>query len=382
MTKNDINIAVDKNILFGAEAFGQFGRVAIVDGRNLTKEELSGTDILIIRSVTNVNAELLEGTPVRFVGTTTIGTDHLDKDFLRKNEIAFASAPGCNSFSAAEYVLTAMVEISVEKDFPLEGKTIGIIGVGNIGSKVKRFAEALGMKTNLNDPPLFRAGKLKEAVPLENALRSDVVTFHVPLNFEGEDATFHLLDENISSIKNNALLINASRGAVVNNLKLLRRLNEAGNPLTILDVWEGEPEINAELLQKVDLATPHIAGYSLEGKANGTLMIYKALAGFLKKEASWKPDFPPVEKEVIEISRYDGFTDLLRQVLANIYNVKEDDAKMRKTLELPAKERRKYFDSLRKNYPVRREFVNFKIRLEKKESEVADRLKALRFEVA
>jgi erythronate-4-phosphate dehydrogenase len=377
-----MNITVDKNILFGEEAFGQFGKVTVVDGRNLTNGDLRETHVLIIRSVTKADADLLKGTPVKFVGTTTIGTDHLDKEFLRKNGIAYASAPGCNSFSVAEYVLTAMIEISVEHNFPLEGKTIGIIGVGNIGSKVKRFAEALGLNLRLNDPPLHRAGKLKENVDFTNALSSDIVTFHVPLNLEGTDKTFHLLDENISLMKKDALLINTSRGAVINNKTALNHLTGNETLKTVLDVWENEPEINTELLQNVDLATPHIAGYSLEGKVNGTIAILNELAGFLKTEKRFQPKLPEVEDSVIAVGGDKSFVDLLHQITQRIYEIERDDAALRKITEMNEEERGKYFDGLRKNYPVRREFNNFTIRLEKKESGIVDRLKALRFEVA
>ncbi len=277
-----LNIVVDENIAFAKQAFNEFGNVILLPGREITNDKLRNTQILIIRSVTQINETLLKNTPVMFVGTTTIGTDHIDLDYLKKNNIAFCDAKGCNAYSVAEYVIAALIDISVKLNFSLKDKTIGIVGVGNVGSKVAEFAEAFGMKVLLNDPPLQRNGVKKNFVNLEKILSADIITLHTPLNLTGTDKTFHLLNiNNLKQIKDGAVLINTARGAVINNTDLLEVI-ESKNLKVVLDVWENEPDIKIELLKQVLIATPHIAGYSLEGKINGTKIIYNSLCTYLK----------------------------------------------------------------------------------------------------
>ncbi len=277
-----IKIIADENLAYPNELFSQFGEVRFVNGRNISNSMLKDIDVLIVRSVTDVNESLLTGTNVKFVGTATIGTDHIDIDYLNKNGIAFASAAGCNSYAVAEYLVAALLFTAVKENFSVKDKTIGVVGVGNVGSKVVRFCEALGMKVLKNDPPLYSAGKLNDALSLNDLFDADIISLHVPLTFEGENKTFHLFDEDkLNRIKDDAIFINTSRGSVVNN-KSLKEIIEKKNLKVILDVWENEPNIDEQLVDQVLIGTPHIAGYTFEGKVNGTIMICEALVEFLK----------------------------------------------------------------------------------------------------
>lgn len=375
-----MKIIVDENIEFGAEAFQQFGEVKLSHGRKITNEMLKDVEILVVRSITNVNEELLKNTAVKFVGTTTIGTDHLDKDYLESKKIQYASATGCNSFAVAEYVLTSIVKIAHENNFDLTNKTFGVIGYGNIGKKITKFAEAVGLKTYVNDPPLQREGYEYDFCSLDEALNSDIITFHVPLNKEGVYKTFHLLDEQrINKLKPGTILINTSRGGVVDNIALLKRLQNKNNLTLVLDVWENEPRINKELLQKVYLGTPHIAGYSYEGKVNGTVMIYNSLCNFLNEEKIWNPVLKNVDSNKITPDKSQSVVELLFRITKNIYNISEDSNALKSLSGLTEDELGKQFDQLRKNYKLRREFDNYFVSTVNLSSEYKSILHTLRF---
>lgn len=376
-----MNLLIDENIAFAKEAFSHFGKVILVDGRNLTNKVVKDADVLIIRSITRVDEKLLSKSKVRFVGTATIGTDHIDLDYLKKHNITCADARGCNADSVAEYVFTALMKVISEKKLLFKGKTIGVVGVGNIGSRVARIAESLGMKVLKNDPPLVRKGTGKNYVSLDEVLNTDIVTLHVPLSFEGVDKTYHLLNENnLKKIKSNSIIINTSRGAVIDYVSLFKESIEKGFEL-ILDVWENEPSINLELLSKTKIATAHIAGYSLEGKVNGTKMIYDALCKFININPIWQPELPLIEKANLILP--DGNTDeeKLSRLFSSIYNIESDDLKMREISKYKKNEQASYFDLQRKTYPVRREFSNFTIQLSAKEKHLKAFLETFRFKV-
>lgn len=374
-----LKIVVDENIAFAKTAFNQFGDVTLLSGRKITNAILKSVDVLIVRSITNVNEDLLEDTKVRFVGTATIGTDHIDLDYLKKNNIAFADAKGCNAYSVAEYIVAVILNLSVRFDFKLSDKSIGIVGVGNVGSKVAAFAQALGIKALLNDPPLQRSGDKRNFVSLDEIFSADIITLHTPLNLTGIDKTFHLFDkENINKIKDGAILINSSRGAVINNIELLNLIDKK-NLKVVLDVWENEPNVNVGLLQKVMIATPHIAGYSYEGKVNGTKMIYNSLCDYLGEEKHFSFDLknPPDQLKQFDVTQ--KLEASLNSLISSIYNIKDDVARMRKTITMNESERILEFDLQRKNYPNRREFNNYKIKSENLSEEIKNILKILRF---
>jgi erythronate-4-phosphate dehydrogenase len=270
-----------------------------------------------------------------------------------------------------------LANIADEKNFHLADKTIGVVGYGNIGTRIVRLAEALGMKALKNDPPLEREGRISGFVPLDEILNCDIITFHVPLNMEGDDKTYHLMAaEQLNRIKDDAIIINASRGPVVDNAALLNYINQKGIT-AVLDVWENEPEVNVELLKKVKFGTPHIAGYSLEGKVNGTQMMYNALCSFLDIEPAWKPQMSVPPKALIEIDGNDEMQKEFLKAVNHVYDVRNDDETMRELEHQndPAA----YFDSLRKNYPYRREFLNYEIAIEPFMEEMAYKFRSFRF---
>ncbi|MFN3693868.1 MAG: 4-phosphoerythronate dehydrogenase [Ignavibacterium sp.] len=222
-----MKIIVDENIAFAKEAFSLFGDVVLLPGREITNETLKNADVLIIRSVTDVNEKLLSNTSVKFVGTATIGTDHIDLDYLKSMDITFADAKGCNAYAVAEYFLTALLKVCSDEDISLQNKSIGVIGVGNVGSKVAGFSELLGLKVLKNDPPLQRENPDENFYSLDEVLQCDIITLHVPLTLEGEDKTYHLLNaENFEVLKDGSILINTSRGAVIDNQALRKVINQ------------------------------------------------------------------------------------------------------------------------------------------------------------
>lgn len=366
-----MKLVIDENISFAKEAFSLFGKVKLLAGREINNEILKNADILIIRSVTNVDESLLKNTPVKFVGTATIGTDHIDIDYLKNNKIAFADAKGCNAFAVAEYVLTALIKICADEKINLLGKSIGIVGVGNVGSKVVKFSELLGLRVLKNDPPLQRKNPDEKFYSLEEVLKCDIVTLHTPLTFEGGDKTFHLLDEEkLSQLKDNSILINTSRGAVIDNSALRKTISQKKLKVA-LDVWENEPDVELSLLERVVIASPHVAGYSLEGKVNGTIMIFNALNNFLGTNYHFDFTLPEVKNNLLEYNQTDFYIDEFNVLLNRIYDIESDTNQMKKMLYFNHEDRVKYFDEMRKNYPLRREFNNYRIKLN------SDKLKKL-----
>ncbi len=373
---------VDENIAFADKAFNQFGSVSLVPGREITNSILKNADVLIVRSITNVNEELLINTSVKFVGTATIGTDHIDLDYLSKNKITYADAKGCNAYSVAEYVVAALLNLSVQFDFSLNEKSIGIVGVGNVGSKVAAFAEALGMKVLLNDPPLKRKGDNRNFVDLDEILKCDIITIHTPLNLNGIDKTYHLFNnENLNKLKNGTVLINSSRGAVINNSDLFNSIKKKKLKV-FLDVWENEPDINVELLKIVLVGTPHIAGYSYEGKVNGTKMIYDALCEFFRVEKTFSFNLPAPINSKLHFNNSDKIETAIENLISTIYSIKNDDIKMREMIMMDIDKRIKHFDLQRKNYPKRREFNNYEIESSNLSRSIKETLKILRFNLS
>jgi len=374
-----LKIIVDENIPFAQEVFNQFGNVLLLPGKIITNRDLLDADILIVRSVTKVNEALLKNTSVKFVGTATIGTDHIDIEYLKKNNIVFSDARGCNAYSVAEYIVASLLYLADKFGFRLSDKSLGVVGVGNIGSKVAVFAQALGMKVLLNDPPLKRKGDKRNFVELDEILNCDIITLHTPLNLTGPDKTYHLINEkNLNRLKDVAILINSSRGAVVSNIDLLDAINNK-HLKVVLDVWENEPDINIELLKKVVIATPHIAGYSYEGKVNGTKMIYESLCNFLGVEQTFLFNLPEPQTPLRHFDKSKKIEISLHSLISGIYSIKEDNDRTKRLIMMNQSERILEFDLLRKNYPRRREFNNYTVYAEDMDKKEINLLKALRF---
>ncbi|MCA1902110.1 MAG: 4-phosphoerythronate dehydrogenase PdxB [Candidatus Hydrogenedens sp.] len=376
-------IIADENIPYVKEGFNQFGEVITVHGRKITKDIIKNADILLVRSITKVNADLLEGSSIRFIGTATIGYDHIDLDYINSKGIAFSSAPGSNANSVAEYVVSGLLQLEQNHGYKLQGKKIGIVGVGNVGSRVAKKVPALGLFPVLYDPPLAEKMNnypLFEA--LETILNCDIITFHVPLEKKSPYPTFHMADKDFfAKIQKGTVIINTSRGAVIETESLLNAIEQGIISHSIIDVWENEPNININLLKKVTIGTPHIAGYSFDGKVNGTYQLYLALCNFLKEKPTWDyrknlPD-PPIK----EIHITDNNPLILHSIVHKIYNITADDKALREIENKEESERGSYFDLLRKNYPIRREFHNTTIRFNKDNPILANQFERLGFKI-
>jgi erythronate-4-phosphate dehydrogenase len=335
--------------------------------------------MLLVRSVTRVDRELLDNTAVRFVGTATIGTDHVDAGYLNDRGIAFTSAPGSNAQSVAEYVACAIVHVFQGDSTRLSGKTLGIVGRGNVGSRVLRIGHALGMRCLVNDPPLQQSIGGKGFAPLEEVTaEADIVTLHVPLTRSGDYPTVNMIDEGfIGKMKPSAMLINTSRGGVVDEKALCSLRTRLG--AVVLDVWENEPAIDFKTLAEADIATPHIAGYSYDGKVRGARMLFDAAAAFLKSTITWGEAVSETEAMEKTIDVREAQRPLLFALEA-AYPIMEDDARLRKIVD--QKDPGAYFDELRKKYPTRLEFEHFTILcLAKQRDGVGRVLKNLGFKV-
>ncbi len=350
------NIVADENMPLVEQLFtninGKPTHIKKLAGRSITSSDLQNTDILLVRSVTQVNQSLLQDSNVRFVGSATIGTDHIDLDYLAQQNIQFSNAPGCNAQGVAEYVLTSIAYWAEQRGIDLTKIKVGIIGAGNVGSRVAKVFTRLGIDYVLNDPPLADAGDPRDFVGIEQIQQCDVVTCHVPFEKSGQYATYHLVDDTfLERVPDNSLLINSSRGALVDN-KAALEIKLAGKAIDyILDVWEGEPDVNIDLFEHTMIATPHIAGYSQEGKIRGTYQLYQAFnqwQGF-QGETALDELLPEAPKW-----QWSGSLDGLYQSLKPYYDIEADDQRMR---EVKADILQK-FDHLRKTYPQRLEFLD------------------------
>jgi erythronate-4-phosphate dehydrogenase len=375
-----MKLVADKQIYKVEEAFADMGDVTAVSGGMISRELLSDADILLVRSVTQVNAALLEGTPVKFVASASIGVDHVDVDFLRDNCIGFAHAPGSSADSVAEYVAAALIEICAKSGRAPGETTLGIIGAGNVGGRVCALAGALGMEYLLNDPPKKALTGSETYRPLEEVLeRSDVVSLHVPLIEAGEGPTYHLVDGGfVSRMKQGAALINTSRGRVIDEKSFKAARSRLG--MVALDVFEREPAINVETLNVADIATPHIAGYSLDGKLRGTDMIYHSASAFFFKEARWKSESCDLHLQKRDIDLRNS-KDPVSDGIRGAYPIMADDEQFRRIYSVPQDGIVKFFEGLRADYPKRLEFPHFKLTVSESQKAAAETLTGLRFEV-
>ncbi len=378
-----MKIVADENIPYVREAFASLGDVVTLSGRAITRETLRDADMLLVRSIRKVNRALLEGTPVRFVASATIGEDHVDKDYLAEKGIGFSSAPGCNANSVGDYIVSALLALELVFPIRLASLSLGIVGVGNVGGNVWKKAEALGLRCVLNDPPLARETGNPIYRPLSEIFNCDIVTVHVPLTREGEDATYQMVNADFfSRMKPGAFFINTSRGAVVDEAALHAALDSGKITACVLDVWQHEPDIDVSLLEKAFIGTPHIAGYSFDGKVNGTRQIYEAACRFLNREADWDPSplLPPpdCEEVIINGAAVDRPAEI-RKAVFSVYDVRKDDAAMRGILQEAQPARGKYFDALRKNYPRRREYLLTRVRVEPQNQDLVRCLAGLGF---
>lgn len=363
---NFVKILVDENMPYAQALFSELGEVKAVPGRPVPEQELNDADALMVRSITKVNKSLLSNTPVKFVGTATAGFDHVDTQWLAEANIGFSSAPGCNAIAVVEYVFSALLMLAERDNFDLRDKTVGIIGVGNVGERLYKRLQAWGVKTVLCDPPRADNGDQEAFVSFDTVLeQADILTFHTPLNMDGKYSTFHLMGASqLANLRDGTILVNASRGEVVDNQALLHLL-EQGKPLSVvLDVWEPEPDLDTELLAYVDIGTPHIAGYTLEGKARGTTQVFEAYCEFLGKPthislASLLP------KPDIDCINFNGklTQSQLKRLVHLVYDVRRDDSSLRAVAGIPGE-----FDKLRKHYQERREWSSLTVQCDSEQT--------------
>ena len=377
---NKIKIVADDKIPFLKGVLEPYANVEYLPGSKISKGNIIDADALIVRTRTKCNSALLDGTSIKIVATATIGTDHIDTKYFEQNNIKWLNAPGCNSTSVMQYITSALLTIAENDKFNLNEKTIGIVGVGNVGSKVKRMAETLGMKVLLNDPPREKIESSIGFCNLKRIMReSDIITFHVPLNKVGDDKTFHLADETFfNQLERKPIIINSSRGEVIKTSALKDAIKKEMIRKAVLDVWENEPEIDLELLNLVDFATPHIAGYSADGKANGTAVCVNAVNGFfnLGIETNWYPNDIPSSKSgnKIELQCKNKIDqEIIKKAVFMTYKISEDDKILRNSPNT--------FEKQRGDYPIRREFNNYEVILKDCEIDVVNKLENLGFKV-
>ena len=374
-----MKIVCDNKIPFLRGAFEPFAEVVYLPGAQTTPEVVKDADALVTRTRTICNEALLKGSSVKAIATATIGYDHIDTAWCEANGIAWSNAPGCNSWSVKQYISSVLAVLAQRHGLRLDALTLGVVGVGNVGSKVADVGRAFGMRVLLNDPPRERAEGPDAFVDLDTVLaESDIVTVHVPLTRAGEDATWHLFDAaRLARMRPSQILINSSRGPVVDNAALKNILLKGGLKAAVLDVWEGEPDLDPELVGLLDISTPHIAGYSADGKANGTTMSVRYLATRLGLPlVDWTASGVPAPPQPLAFTiDASGKTpqEVLSEAILHTYDVRQDSDALR--TELGA------FELLRGDYMVRREPSAFTLTLSGGGPELAARLELLGFKV-
>lgn len=353
-----MRIVADENIPLLDEFFAGFGEIRRLPGRSIDAAAVADADLLLVRSVTQVDRALLDGSAVKFVGTCTIGTDHLDLDYFQQAGITWASAPGCNARGVVDYVLGSLLVLAEQQGVDLATRTYGVVGAGQVGSRLLKVLRGLGWRVLVCDPPR-QALEGGDFVSLQQVLEQcDVISLHTPLERLGEHPTHHLFDAaRLAALKPGSWLINASRGAVVDNQALRELLAQRTDLQVVLDVWEGEPQADVELAALCRIATPHIAGYSLDGKLRGTAQIYQALCQYLGLAPSVELQqlMPAAWLSELTIDASADPAWALASICRAVYDPRRDDADFRRSLQGDAATRRAAFDGLRKHYPMRRE---------------------------
>ncbi len=373
-----MKIIIDNKIPYIKGALEPFAEVIYLPGKETTPEVVKDADALITRTRTVCNEQLLKDSKIKFIATATIGYDHIDTDYCRKAGIEWTNAPGCNAESVNQYISSALFSWSMRKRKDLAGLTIGIVGVGNVGSRVAKTCDILGMNVLLNDPPRERVEGSEKFVSLKTIQKeADIISVHVPLNLEGKDSTFHLANETfLQELTKKPLIINSCRGEVVDSEAIYNAIEANDIEGFIADCWENEPEINLDLLNHTDYGTPHIAGYSKDGKANGTQMSIRAISKFFKLGIdNWQAQNVELpEKTILEI---DGDQrreySILAEAVLSTYDIENDDDALK---DAPHR-----FEQLRGDYPVRREFDSYTIKAKNIKEITLEKLKKLGFKI-
>lgn len=352
-----MKIIADKNIPYLKGIAEHFGDVSYLDGSEFTHDTIKDADTLIVRTVTHFGESILKDSNVKLICSATIGYDHIDTTYCDTHGIIWKNAPGCNSGSVMQYVISSLIVIARKKGFDLKDKTIGIVGVGNVGKKVAKACETLGMKVLLNDPPRQAQEKNNCFVSLQTIMdEADIITFHTPLAKEGEYKTYHLADkEFFSSLKKKPVIINSARGGIIDTAAIKAAIKETKISGAIIDCWENEPQIDLEYLNLVDIATPHIAGYSADGKANATRMSLESIASHygLDKQPILLVKEPAPVNPVIDMNQYSNNDNRISEAILNTYDPLGDFARLKAAPDA--------FKKLRNEYPLRREYFAYTV---------------------
>ena len=374
-----MKIIIDDKIPYIRGAFEDVAEVIYLPGSKTTAEIVRDADAIVTRTRTICNEKLLAGSSVKFIATATIGYDHIDTDYCDAAGIKWTNAPGCNSKSVEQYIASTLMVLAETKKLQLKDLCIGIVGVGNVGRKVAKICEIFGMKVLLNDPPRERAEGPEKFVSLETVKNeADIISLHVPLNTKGEDATFHMGDESFfSALKKKPVLINSCRGEVIKTDAVKKALKTKQISAFVCDCWENEPDLDLELLEMTEIATPHIAGYSKDGKAKGTSMSVQAISDFFGLGLNnWQPS--GVELPTNPIIEIDGEgmseQEIFSKAILHTYDIRRDDKLLRLSPE--------HFEQQRGDYPTRREFPAFTIRTQRVEEKTLEKLKQIGFNTA
>lgn len=371
-----MKIIIDNKIPYINGALEPYAEVVYLPGNLTTVDIVKDADALITRTRTICDRKLLQDSSVKFIATATIGYDHIDTDYCHEAGIKWTNAPGCNAESVNQYIASALFSWSMRQRTDLAGLTIGIVGVGNVGKRIEKTCKILGMNILLNDPPRARAEGKDKFVSLETIQNeADIITFHVPLNIGGIDSTYHLANRHfIQNLRKKPLLINSCRGEVIDSEAILSAIREKSIKGFIADCWENEPNINLDLLKLCDYATPHIAGYSKDGKANGTQMSVQAISKFFGLGIdNWQPI--NIETPANTTITIDGLQrrpySILAEAVLSTYDIENDDESLR---DAPQN-----FEQLRGDYPVRREFSTYTIKAKNISAETLNKLYSLGF---
>jgi erythronate-4-phosphate dehydrogenase len=373
-----VKVIIDDKIPYIRGAFKGVADVVYLPGSKTTPEIAKDADAIVTRTRTICNEKLLAGSTVKFIATATIGFDHIDTDYCQANGIQWTNAPGCNSKSVEQYIASTIMVLAEKHNWKLSEKTIGVVGVGNVGSKVARICEIFGMKVLLNDPPRQRAEGSDKFVSMETVqIEADIISLHVPLNMIGEDATYHLGSELfLNALRKKPVLINSCRGEVTETNAVKSVLKSGQISAFVCDCWENEPDLDLELLALTEIATPHIAGYSKDGKATGTLMSVQAISKYFGLGLdNWQPTGVEEPDEAIFEIDGSGLTEqqIISKAILHTYDIGNDDTDFRNNVA--------HFEQLRGDYPTRREFPAFTIKAKNIEEKIVEKLKQIGFKI-
>lgn len=345
-------LLIDDAVPYATAIFSHLGEITTMPGRDINAEAVKDADALIVRSRTQVNRQLLEGSKVQYVGSTVVGLDHIDQDYLAESQRHFYSAQGCNANSVAEFVIHGLVLLAEEQGFDLSQKTLGIIGVGQVGKRLQQKAQALGMTCLLNDPPRARKEGNESFVDLDNTLQADIISVHTPLTFSGKDKTHRLINaEKLKRLNSEQILVNAARGGIIDEQALINTPLKA----KIIDCWENEPHINKHLVMQSFLVSPHIAGHSFEAKLAGSTMVYADLCAFWQatQQNEWRNQLPDKPKG-IHLQNAENWQSSLLKIFEATHFIQEDDCAIRDNLG--------NFEHYRRHYPVHHEWHKHRVK--------------------